>query len=195
MAILEARDYPEFQQVYTTTARDFILAYVGEENPITIGYIQTMGYNQVRNIIPRYELGMEEVSYLAPGTIEGSSNTLVVERFFVLRDALQRATSGLGGYSQGNRKETMVPDSLLLYNVPFNIAIMVSREPGGTKFPFRVFNECWISSYGMTATVDSGKFSPVLEKLTIMYTYITSGFRTGSQAGTQVTPSSNLVAE
>jgi len=116
--------------VSTVTPRNIIVA-TGEVN--ILGFIKKIGWNQKRNVIPRYELGIEEVSYLAPGAIDGNSNTIRIEKFLVFEESLLEQFGK--SYSQGallspplNGKVVQgtngYPQGLLDFNKPFDIVIL-----------------------------------------------------------------------
>ena len=66
--------------VRTISPRNIIVAL---EDSKPIGFIGKVKWGQNRSVQPRYEMGLEEVSYLAPGAIEGDQNLIDLDRFLV----------------------------------------------------------------------------------------------------------------
>lgn len=119
--------------VRAITPRNLIVA-TGEAK--VLGLIKKIDISQSRNVIPRYELGQEEVSYLAPGAIVGDSNTIKIEKFLVFESTFleyfgesysQSALlnpNGAGGTAGQFQGKDGYPQALLDFNKPFDILIM-----------------------------------------------------------------------
>jgi len=156
-------EYPR-NRTGSLTGRDFNVVYLsGDKSAKPIGYIQTVTFNHSRIVSPRYEIGLEEISYLSPAAI--SQNTLNITKF------LYTGSPGGGGYGQTSPN---IMRSILDYNTPVDIAIVryAGDYPGQGTMNFLSFHECWFTSYAMTIQTDSGAFTPLVETATLAFTWM-----------------------
>ena len=114
--------------VSAVTSRNLIVA-TGSNNSSILGFITFFKFGQERNIASRYELGLDEVSYLSPGAIKGDANLIDVKKILVFEGTLLEAFGK--SYSEGallqgadNQGKDGAPQSLLDFNMPFDIYIL-----------------------------------------------------------------------
>lgn len=114
--------------VHSVTGRNIIVA-TGSNNTNILGFIKKFEFTQKRDVKNRYELGLDEVSYLAPGAISEDGNTIKIEKFLVfegnLLEAFGKAYS-MGALLQGGSDQGLegAPESLLDFNKPFDIYML-----------------------------------------------------------------------
>ena len=162
--------YPQFQNVNVLTGRNFGVAFNGIQK---IGYLQDITITDGRTISPRYELGMDEISYLAPGPHTAGKNTVTVNKFLVFTQYDSLLDHAMyDGYSNDPRKDSSGSDkpsiiSLLDFYTPFDILVFLQDQV------YMTLKECWMDGRTIAIKTDAGNYGPVLEQVTIQYTYMT----------------------
>ena len=164
--------YPYFENVRSLTGRHFAVAFNGDSQKI--GYIDNIIVQEGRNIFKRYELGSEEISYLAPGS---SINTqLTINKIMIVgkNNTLEHAM--YDGYSSDKRKyDPSRPYiiSLLDFYSAFDINVFMYNQDTQLFEQYMIFKECWIKDRSFEIKTDNGAFNPIIEKVLVDYTYIT----------------------
>jgi len=110
--------------VSTVTPRNLMFATGGGQ---ILGFIQKITFSQTRTVKERHELGLDEVSYLSPGSVSG--NIISVSRFLLMEGSLLEmfgstySISMLGGSGVAEQGNYGLPVNLLDFDKPFDIFI------------------------------------------------------------------------
>lgn len=142
------------------TSRNLMLATGSGD---ILGFIKKIDFIQSRTITSRYELGLDEISYLSPGPA-GKDDKLTVERFLIFEGSLLEmfggnySISALGGNGVSPQGNYGFPVNLLDFDKPFDIYIYRIGPLAGFKNDSnnsRINSKVEISIYNPVKVLDN----------------------------------------